>query len=156
MTSYALRLKRRREASLLDNLRVRWSGPELDHRLADGADPRSDRLLGLRAARLLTPVGRATAASGLEAAVASVHKPLTPFSSAVPIRRGAVRGARRELMALAGDLRHMPTVHARGVAIAGRLLTDPESPLYTAQSSDEIVRAAHDASYWLTAEEPPL
>ena len=139
---------------MLDRLRVRWAGPDLDRRLADGADPGSDRLLGLRAARLLTPTGRATAASGIEAAVASVHKPLTPFSSAVPIRRGAVHGARRELMALAGDLRHMPTVHARGVAFAGRLITDPESPLYTAGSSDQIVSAVHDASYWLTADTP--
>ena len=55
-------------------------------------------------------------------------------------------------MALAGDLRHMPVVQPRGVAMAGRLVTDPCSPLYTAASSDELVRAVFAASYWLTAD----
>ena len=136
---------------LRERLQAHWISADLDRRLADGADPDTDRLLRLRAARLLTPAGRATAATGIESVVASVRKPVTPFSAAVPIRRGAVRGARRELMALAGDLRHVPAVHARGVALAGRLITDPESPLYTAASSDDIVRAVHEASYWLSA-----
>ena len=134
---------------MLDSFRIRWAGPELDQRLADGADPDSDRLLRLRAARLLEPGARATVATGLEGVVATISKPRTPFTAAVPVRRGAVRGARRELMALADDLRHLRTVQPRGVAMAERLVTDPSSPLYTAGSSDDIIRAAHAAAVWL-------
>jgi hypothetical protein len=151
MTSIALNLHRRREATLLDNLHLRWAAPDLDRRLAEGADPDSDRLLRLRAARLLTPSARATVATGLEGVVATTRKPRSPFSAAVPIRRGAVRGARRELMALAGDLRHMRVVEARGVAMAQRLVTDPFSPLYTAASSDEVADAVHAAAAALGA-----
>jgi hypothetical protein len=154
MTSYALHLDHRREGTLLDQLRVRWAGPELDRRLADGADPHSDRLLQLRAARLVTPASRGRVATGLESVVAAVNKPYNPLSAAVPVRRLPLRGARHELMALAGDLRHMPAVHPRGVAMAGRLITDPCSPLYTATSSDEITRAVHEATHWLRADLP--
>jgi hypothetical protein len=152
MTSTALHLHHRREGSMLDHVRARWACGALDRRLADGADPHDDRLLSLRAAQLIKPAARDTAATGLEGVVASIDKPRTPFSAAVPVRRAAVRGARRELMALAGDLRHMPDVHPRGVAMAGRLITDPCSPLYIAGSSDDILRAVHAASYWLSAD----
>ena len=134
---------------MLDPLRVRWAGAHLDHRLAEGADPDSDRLLTLRAARLVTPPARARVATGLERVVATIDKPPTPFSAAVPVRRRPLRGARRELMSLAGDLRHMPAVRPHGVAMAGLLITDPCSPLYTATSSDEVVSAVHAATHWL-------
>jgi hypothetical protein len=150
MTSYAMPLDHRREATLLDHLRIHWMSSDLDRRLAEGADPDSDRLLKLRSARLLTPAARARVATGLEGVVASVGKPKTPFSAAVPVRRRAVRGARRELMALAGDLRCMHSARPRGVAMAERLVTDPCSPLYTATSSDEIVRGVRAAERWLS------
>jgi hypothetical protein len=140
---------------MLDRLRVRWACADLDRRLAEGTDPSDDPLLTLRAERLVKSTARATAAAGLENVVATVQKPNTPFSAAVPIRRGAVRGARRELMALAGDLRHLRAVRARGVAMAERLVTDPCSPLYTAQSSDEVVSAVRAAAAWLPAYSQP-
>jgi hypothetical protein len=154
MTSYALHLNHRDEGTVLDHLRVRWAGTDFDQRLADGADPDSDRLLKLRTARLATPAARARAATGLENVVATIDKPPTPFSAAVPVRRRPLRGARHELMALAGDLRHMPAVNPRGVAMAGLLITDPCSPLYTATSSDEVVLAVHEATHWLSADLP--
>ena len=140
---------------MLDRVRVRWACSDLDRRLAEGADPSGDPLLRLRAERLVTPAARARMAAGLEGVVATAQKPMTPFSAAVPIRRGAVRGARHELMALAGDLRHLRAVRARGVAMAERLVTDPSSPLYTARSSDEVVSAVRAAAAWLPAYSQP-
>jgi hypothetical protein len=151
MTSATLQVAHRHEGSLLDQLRVRWAASELDFRLAEGTDPDTDRLLALRAARLVTPASRARVATGLEGVVATIDKPYNPLSAAVPVRRRPLQGARHELMALAGDLRHMPAVHPRGVAMAERLITDPCSPLYTATSSDEVVLAVYAATHWLSA-----
>jgi hypothetical protein len=116
---------------MLDRLRVRWACPDLDRRLAEGVDLAGDPLLTLRAERLVTPAARARVAAGLEGVVATAQKPRTPFSAAVPIRRG------------------------RGVAMAERLVTDPCSPLYTARSSDEVVSAVRAAAAWLPAYSHP-
>ena len=83
---------------LREHLRVRWTAPELDRRLAEGADPRGDPLLELRATRLVTPAARAALATGLESVVASVEEPKRPLTAAIPVRRQPVRGARHELM----------------------------------------------------------
>lgn len=144
-------LPNRREWTLGDRVRARWACAELDHRLAEGADPGKDPLLKRRADRLVSPGSRAAVAKGLERVVASVDKPKSPLTAAVPVRRRPVRGARHDLMALAGDLRHMRAPQPRGVAMAERLITDPGSPLYTAASSEEIERAVREAAHWLSA-----
>ena len=121
----------------------------LDRRLAAGADPDSDALLRDRADEIVAPRNRAGLASGLERVVRDVDRPVNWRSAAVPVRRGPVRGARHELMRLAGELRHMPNPCPRGVAMAERLLIDPFSPLYTATNGGEIARAARDATQTL-------
>jgi hypothetical protein len=126
-------------------LRAAWARENLDRRLAEGVDPGTDLLLQYRAARLVTPAIRATLAAGLERVVATANKPPAALSSAVPVRCGPVRGARHELMGLAGELRHMPDPRTQGVAMAERLLTEPSSVLFTASSRDEVARAARDA-----------
>lgn len=156
MSTRVLFLPRRREARLWDRIRIRWACAELDARISKGEDPDADPLLERRAERLVTPAFCARLARGLESVIASVDKPKTPLTAAVPVRRGPVRGARRELLALAGDLRHMRAPHPRGVAMAERLITDPYSPLYTATSSDEIERAARAAARWLNADPPGI
>lgn len=145
---------RHREARLRDRLRVRWAGTKLDARISEGEDPDTDPLLARRAERLVTPAFCARLAAGLESVIASVDKPKTPLTAAVPVQRGPVRGARRELLVLAGDLRHMRAPHPRGVAAAERLITEPSSPLYTATSSDEVERAARAAAHWLSDDRP--
>ena len=137
-------------------LRAAWAREELDRRLAEGADPDTNPLLQTRAARLVMPASRATLAAGLERAVAAAHDPGAPLSSAVPVRRGPVRGARHELMGLAGELRHMPEPRPRGVAMAERLLTQPSSVLFTASSSAEVSRAARDAVDNMRADDVPI
>ena len=138
-----------RDWTLRDRVRVRWARDELDRRLAEGARPGDDPLLRRRADRLVSPASRAVLAAGLERVVASVEETKTPFTAAVPVRRAAVRGARHDLMALAGDLRHMPAPRSRGVAMAERLITDPSSPLYTATTNEDVQRAVHAAAHWL-------
>jgi hypothetical protein len=137
-------------------LRAGWAREELDRRLAEGTDPGTDPLLQTRAERLVTPASRAMLAAGLERVVATADKPAAPVSSAVPVRRGPVRGARHELMGLAGELRHMPDPRTRGVAMAERLLTEPSSVLFTASSCDEVARAARDAVDNMRADAPPV
>jgi hypothetical protein len=147
MVAQALHLHLHREGALLDHVRARWFGADLDRRLAEGADPHGDRLLKLRARRLVTPASRALVATGLERVVASVDKPKSPLSAAIPVRRRPVREARPDLLALANDLRRMAVPNPRGVAMAERLITDPGSPLYCATSSEEIQRAVRAATW---------
>jgi hypothetical protein len=149
MVSHALHLHPHREGALLDHVRARWAGADLDRRLAAGADPHSDRLLALRAARLATPASRALVATGLERAVASVDKPKSPLSAAIPVRRRPVRDARADLLSLAADLRQMSAPQARGVAMAERLITAPGSPLYCSTSGEEVRHAARAAAWHL-------
>ena len=76
---------------MLDRLRVRWGCPDLDRRLAEGADPSDDPLLTLRAERLVTPAERAMTAAGLERVVATAQKPRrSARSSAARARHRAV------------------------------------------------------------------
>jgi hypothetical protein len=135
-------------------LRAAWTREDLDRRLAEGADPDTDPLLHARAERLVTSASRAALAAGLERAVAAALDRGAALSSAAPVRRGPVRGARHELMGLAGELRHMPHPRPRGVAMAERLLTEPSSALFTAVSSAEVSRAARDAIDNLRADPP--
>jgi hypothetical protein len=137
-------------------VRAAWAREDLDRRLAEGADPDTDPLLHTRAERLVTPACRAALAAGLERAVAAAHDPGAALSSAAPMRRGPVSGARHELMGLAGELRHMPDPRPRGVAMAERLLTEASSVLFTAASSAEVSRAARDAVDNLRADDVPI
>ena len=127
-------------------MRAEWARADLNHRLAEGVDAGVDPLLQARAERLVSSAYRARLAAGLERVVEAVETPAAPLSAAVAVRRRPVRGARHELMRLAGELRHMPDPRPRGVAMAEVLLTDSSSPLYTASSSDEVARAARGAA----------
>jgi hypothetical protein len=133
------------------HVRVAWARESLDRRLAEGADPATEPLLDARAARILAPSSRASLAAGLERVVATADEPPARLSAAVPVRRSAVRGARDELLRLAGELRHMRDPRAEGVAMAEQLLTDGASPLYTAATPDEVARAAREAADALRA-----
>jgi hypothetical protein len=137
-------------------VRAAWARKDVDRRLAEGAHPDTDPLLHTRAERLVTPASRAALAAGLERAVAAAHDPGAALSSAAPVRRGPVGGARHELMGLAGELRHMPDPRPRGVAVAELLLTEASSVLFTAASSAEVSRAAREAVDNLRADDVPI
>ena len=155
MSAHHHPLHRHGVSGLRLRLRAGWAREDLDRRLAEGSHPAADPLIHAHAERLVTPASRAKLAAGLERAVATADTVAAPLSSAVPVRRRPVRGARHELMRLAGELRHMPEPRPRGVAMAERLLIDPSSPLYTASSSDEVTRAARDAAACMRGDEHP-
>jgi hypothetical protein len=144
-------LRRRHVPRIRERVRAGWAREDLNRSLARGVDPGVDPLLRSRADRLVGTASRDRLAAGLERVVATVDTPAGPLSAAVAVRRRPVRGARHELMRLAGELRHMRDPHPRGVAMAEVLLTDPCSPLYTAASSDEVARAALDAAHGMRA-----
>ncbi|HTE62282.1 MAG TPA: hypothetical protein VK631_18150 [Solirubrobacteraceae bacterium] len=139
-------LRERHVRGIRERVRAGWAREDVTRMLAEGDDPGVSPRLQSRADRLVRSASRAKLAAGLERVVATVDTPAAPLSAAIAVRRRPVRGARHELMRLAGELRHMRDPRPRGVAMAEVLLTDPSSPLYTASSSDEVARAALDAA----------
>lgn len=119
--------------SALLRLHARLAGWRLDHRLAGGADPREDELLGCRAQQLVQPSVRHVTAEGLRRALARANRPRPP-GAAVPVARSSVEMYADELLALAERLDAERAVDARGVARARLLLLDGTSPLYRAAS----------------------
>jgi hypothetical protein len=69
MVSHALHLHPRREGALLDYVRARWAGANLDRRLAEGADPHGERLLKLgRGERSTSDTERSAPTEGVSSA----------------------------------------------------------------------------------------
>jgi hypothetical protein len=103
----------------------------LDRRIAQGADPAADPVLGQRAEVLTSAETRRQLAYWIEHLVDSVDRPDPGPRAAVPLQRDAIREARPLLLSLARDLSEVrEPVSARGIARARQLLTDGGSPLY--------------------------
>jgi hypothetical protein len=84
-------------------------------------------------------------ASGLERAVDAAERPAPLLTSSLPVDRDAVEDARGELLTLALQLRSDEPVHDEGVAIAERLLTYGDSPLYADSPGGDLREFAHAA-----------
>ena len=132
--------------------RVWWRTPELDAALAAGVDPQGTRLLSLRAHQLATIRQRARLAQALEKVVAVadadqviVIPTFRRLRPSLPVRRPQVRSNRIALLHLAERLREDRPLRAQGLALAERLITDDNSPLYTDQATlslQDAVRVA--------------
>jgi hypothetical protein len=83
-------------------------------------------------------------ASGLERAVDAAGRP-APLTSSLPVDRDAVEDARGDLLTLALQLRSDEPVHEEGVAIAERLLTYGDSPLYADSPGGDLREFAQAA-----------
>jgi hypothetical protein len=118
--------------SLARRLHARLAGRRLDRRLAGGADPDADELLGCRAEQLTGPTSRHLLADGLRWAFERAYR--RSLGSSVPVARTSVRMYGAELLALAARLDGGGPVQPRGVARARLLLVDGTSPLYTPAS----------------------
>jgi hypothetical protein len=113
-------------------LRARtWlSRRRLDARLADGADPASDRELELRAQRISRAEHREQLARALERVMRDARRPAARIRPQVPVRRAPILDCSEDLQALIRRLRDGEPVDPRGIALTERLLTDGASPLY--------------------------
>ena len=119
-------------SSVIRRLHARLASWRLDRRLAGGADPREDELLGCRAEQLVEPTLRHVIAEGLRLALARAGR--APFGAAIPVAGPSVEVCAEELLALAERLDAERPVDARGVARARLLLQDGTSPLYRVAS----------------------
>jgi hypothetical protein len=132
--------------------RVWWRTPELDAALAAGVDPQGTPLLNMRAQRLATTRQRTRLARALEKVVAIADADRVMAAPAfrrmrpsLPVRRQQVRRNRVVLLQLAQRLREDRPLRVQGLALAERLITDDDSPLYTDQATlplQDAVRVA--------------
>ena len=124
-------LEPRRRPNLRVRLRARWNAAELDESLAAGADPMASQELTLRAEQLVEPARPTEFARTLELIVRQVA---TGGSSPVPgptiLRREPIARNRPALLALARRLRDDGLHCLRGLAMADRLISYGDSPLY--------------------------
>ncbi|HEY1568697.1 MAG TPA: hypothetical protein VGF68_16835 [Solirubrobacteraceae bacterium] len=122
----------------LTRLRARLRRLELDHALAEGADPTSSPLLAARAAQLVTPAARHRLAAALERLVLTGDAPPTRWR-VTPGGR-AMDGNRRRVLDLAATLRRGGLLYARGVAILELVLIDGTGPTYTDARGEGLAR----------------
>jgi hypothetical protein len=139
----------------LAGLRVILLRGRLDSALVAGADPRSDPALALRAHQLIRPRYRRRLAASVQRLVDELDADRRSYlSSAVPVNYEHVAPARGTLQALAGALRDLDPIDPRGVALSLRLITDPDSPLYTGAAAELQVKAQAALDRLLTRSEP--
>jgi hypothetical protein len=124
------------EPKLFTRLRARTRRLELDHALAEGADPSSSPLLAARAAQLVAPGNRYQLAQALERLALTADSGL--FHTAP--RRQAVDVNQAQLMDLAGQLRRGGLLYARGIAILELVLIDGTGPAYTDARGEGLAR----------------
>jgi hypothetical protein len=126
------------EPTLITRLRARRRRLELDHALADGADPASSPLLAARAGQLVGRANRSRLAAALERLALTADAPATLFA-AIP-RRRAMQVNRSELLALATTLRKAGLLYARGIAMLELVLIDGTGPAYTDARGEGLAR----------------
>jgi hypothetical protein len=124
-------------------LRVRTAHlrTELTRALAEGADPRASHELSLRAAQLTRDRSRRALARSLRRTVAEAHRPAIRRSRVVFINRAAVLDAEGAIETMVDRLGNSKPVSAEGMAIAARILTDADGPLYNASEPGTLRRA---------------
>jgi len=124
--------------------------PELERKLAHGADPTDSPALGRRAERLVSRRSRKQFAKGVERLVADAYAP-PRFTAAVPVPRGPVLRCRSMLVALAATLRSKERVCPRGMALLNELITRGDSVLYVGNDPEalaESLREIREALAW--------
>jgi hypothetical protein len=117
-----------RRAPLTLRLRVLLTRDQLDHELAEGADPVTSSKHELRARQLVE--GRGRLADQVDRVLESAHVVAPPFTAEAPVRRAAIRDCEADMRALVRRLRDDLPIDVHGLALVARLLSDGTSPLY--------------------------
>jgi hypothetical protein len=104
--------------------------PILDGKLAAGCSPESGRLLAARAERLVSAPRRRRLVQGWERLMDQAGAAPRPRNPHAPLCRDRIVDATDDVRAMLGALSSPFPVSARGVAMAGRLLSDGTGPLY--------------------------
>lgn len=113
---------------------------ELDRQLAEGANPTTDRLRGVRARQLTARRHRRGLAIGLRRVVADACDPPPLRTPPGPrVNRDAVRAAHDPLLRLASRIAESENPSPRAVALASYLVCNPGSPAYTATTTGPTV-----------------
>jgi hypothetical protein len=126
------------EPTLITRLRARVRRLELDHALAEGADPSSSPLLAARAAQLVRRANRQRLAAALEDLALTSEQSRAAFR--VTPRRQATGANRGKLVELAAILRKGTPLYARGIAILELVLIDGTGPAYTDARGEGLAR----------------
>jgi hypothetical protein len=100
----------------------------LDEQLAAGVKPSTLTPLGLRAAQLTSPAGRARLANALVEAVGEANRG-EPMAIRRKPHRADVRAEAEAILALASRLRESTPIDVRGAAMVALLVNDGGSPL---------------------------
>jgi hypothetical protein len=137
-------------------LKVRWSRPRLDRKIADGGLHELSPALALRARQLIEPRTRRRTARNLRDIVKFVDRAgLGRVVSAVVIERRAIRVGREAILGLADRLDGTAPVSPRGVARVQILLTDGrDSPFFNPHCGYTVANAIWEAADLLGAYAP--
>jgi hypothetical protein len=105
-------------------------GASLDHQLAAGCSPESNRLLAARAQDVVSLPRRTSVARSWEHLLRVARRAPAVRTPAVPLNAAAILAAEPAIRELVGRLTAPLPVTARGVAAATIPLTDAASPVY--------------------------
>lgn len=117
----------------------------LDHKLAAGCSPESQRLLAARARVLVSLEARRKLARDWGHLVEVSRTPFVGMNFRAPICHDRVLDAQSDIQAMLVALRLELPIPVRGVAMASLLLTDGAGPIHNSRSAvdlREAIRAA--------------
>jgi hypothetical protein len=119
-----------RPCRLVDRAHARLLGASLDHQLAAGCSPESERLLAARAQDIVALPRRTAVARSWDHLLRVARRAPAVRTRAVPLNVAAILTAEPAIREMMGRLTAPLPVTARGVAAATILLTDATSPVY--------------------------
>jgi hypothetical protein len=126
-----------------DRALARWQGCSLDGRLAAGRPPESERVLALRALRLVRLATRVKLARDWHHLLEVARDRPSAVDPRARLCRDRVLAAEPEIQRMLVVLRSCLPLPARGVAMANHLLTDAAGPVYNRRSPVDL-RASLD------------
>jgi hypothetical protein len=127
-----------RPCRLADRLHARLLGPSLDHQLAAGCPPESNRLLAARAQDIVSLPRRTSVAGSWEHLLRVARRAPAVRTRAVPLNAAAILAAEPAIREMMDRLIAPLPVTARGVAAATIPLVDAASPVYGRQSPEAL------------------